>query len=579
MRRLSASELEEHHKRKACLKQDANDRWGRWTENQRARTLEARPVACPPANVNNGTGNIHRQLFGETFEYARPKPRQSPCPLDLTSEHLWQQRSLGPRREQRGYFEFENADQKRRVARMGLGGQRTHWEGAMPQTTRPPRTPEPTNHLLPRSHPPKERLVRRKHEQLEAQEQQSETSAFRQQGWKRTNTALLKAGAGQEEGQWKAAQNSLENQIFARQRREQPKGEHQTLEPQKLQLPTAKPGNLYPGPTRISEITPPIRFGHADSREDSIKSELPLSMHLKSKMACQEAYCKHEEKERKKMEGDTKATLCISRHEVTRTEYVKRLLASVNKALELNIEASEVEAAKTNIAEGKTSGDQSPEPSKGPENPFEAGPKCGESFWHRYDRSHPMFRQSDDCRVGLKTLALGTGPSQVSLDPSQLSDLHAAVEAIDRTSGDLLESPKAISDQHESPLLQSSTVSISQNREESAVSVSGLSRAPHKHPSVKTPNQSMSPPPTPRAEQTDLSSNPRQDKEGGREATGAAQWDVNIELEWEEVDGGLGDDEWIDVEQDFEHIVGTGNLSSSDVEWASDAGSEGAFEF
>lgn len=398
IRRLSASELEENHESKAYLKQDANDRWHRWTENQRARTSEARSLAFPQAKVNNGRGSTHQQLYGKNVDRARPNSR--PCPLDLTSEQLWQQHSLGPRREwreQRGYFEFETADQKRRVARMGLGGQKAHGEGTMPQTTLPPCIPEPTNHLFSRTCPPKERPAQQKQGQSKAQEQQNQTPASDQRGWERTSAVLLKAGAKQEAVQWNMAQHSLEDQNLAQRRRDQLTGKHQTLEPKKVQLPTAKPGNLYPGPTRIPEIIPPIHLVHADSREQSIKSELALSVRLKSKMACQEAYYNYKEKERKKKgvgEEQRKATLSIPRYEVTRTESVKQLLASVNKALEPKIEAAEVEVATTNIAECKASRDQSLEPSKGPEHAYEAGPKCGESFWHKYDRNYPISRQS-----------------------------------------------------------------------------------------------------------------------------------------------------------------------------------------
>lgn len=172
-------------------------------------------------------------------------------------------------------------------------------------------------------------------------------------------------------------------------------------------------------------------------------------------------------------------------------------------------------------------------------------------------------------------MARDNGPSQreVSLDSSRTSDLQAAVEAIDRTSGDLLGSPNATSDQHESPL--ASAIAASQNTGKNA----GLSRTLYDDLSVKTAKHDVAPPSTPQTERTDISSTLRNHERGHEDAVEAApRGNMDIQLEWEEVDDRLEDDGWISVKQGFEETVCAGNSSSSDLEWASDVASEGAFE-
>lgn len=89
----------------------------------------------------------------------------------------------------------------------------------------------------------------------------------------------------------------------------------------------------------------------------------------------------------------------------------------------------------------------------------------------------------------------------------------------------------------------------------------------------------MSPWPIPPGEQTDTSSESREDKANVEDAVEAAPLaDVDIQLEWEEMDDSLGNEGWSDVEQDFVDSMWTGSSSSSDVEWASDVASEGAFD-
>ncbi|CAF9940834.1 MAG: hypothetical protein ALECFALPRED_008882 [Alectoria fallacina] len=599
VRPLSASELEEHHRHKGFPKRHADDRWA---EIEPTRMVESRASAplhkCtfPPAKVYNGKGNTRQQLFGAALHHAQPQ--SSTCPMDLTSERLWQQQSLGPSREQHGYFEFEIADQTRRVARMGLGGQKSYEESVIPQRIRPIRVPKPNNHVCIRTCAPKEKPAQQMQDQQRTQKQQSETLGSGQWLQERTNNALLNAEARQEARQRKVVEHSLGKQKFARQKREQEKREQQ-----KIQLPPARPGNLYPGPTRISSNLPPLRLMHDNNTDQSIMSELALSVHLKSKMASQQAYRKYkEEKEQKKHEEEQrKATSSIPRSEAPGTESVKQLLASVSKVLEQKVEVAELEAAKTNVAESDTFEDQRPEPSKGLEDACEAVLKCGESFWHKFDKSHPICRQSDgtqrppsldsaaaqtlnssDIRVGTEGLAPDTQPFQrdMSTDSSRTNGLRAAVEAIDKTSGDLLESPKTASGQRESLILESSAVSISLNTEKTAMHVADLSDAMYTNSSVKMLRQDVSLPASLQAEKADKNSKLREDEEGeGKVMETSLHGDLGIQLEWEEVDDSLGGDEWSDVEQDFEDDVWTRNSSPLDLEWTSDIVSEQAFEF
>ncbi|KAL9066867.1 MAG: hypothetical protein Q9161_007286 [Pseudevernia consocians] len=547
-RPLSAFELEEHHKRTACLKEDANDRWA---QIERMHTVEKRAFTAlhqckfPPAKTNNGMENTYRQPSGGILRHSQPKPR--PRPLDLANEDSGQRQSLGTRRSERGYLGFEIADQKRRVARMGLGGRQSHGESATPQKTLPLLIPEPTDHLFSRTCAPKVRPVQKMQGTSKVQELQKETLACGQLAQEHTNNVLLDVQASQEAGQRKLAQ--------------------QKRELQKVQLPTAKPGNLYPGPTRIPGILRPIRIAHDDDDKDrSIMSELALSVHLKSKMASQEAYRKYKEvKERKNREDDhehRKAASSVPRSENTRTESIEHLLAP-------------------------------------------ASLRRGKLFWDKYDMSYPLPRQSDgihrspsldfhdsasvqplitspDHPIGADELAhhARISPREAPLDLSRMDDLHAAIEAIDKTSSILLESPETASGHEGSPLLEPSIVSILRNREEWATKAAGLSPVTYEDPPVKVPRQDVSLSPIPQAEHDDTSAEMREDEAKVEDAVEVALLeDIDIRLEWEEVDDSLGDDGWSDVEQDLVDNKWTVSPCSSDVEWASDIASEAAFDY
>ena len=97
--------------------------------------------------------------------------------------------------------------------------------------------------------------------------------------------------------------------------------------------------------------------------------------------------------------------------------------------------------------------------------------------------------------------------------------------------------------------------------------------------------QDVSPPPIPQAGQTDMSNGLSEPEERIEDALEAASLGVDIQMEWEEVDGSLGvdgsleDDGWSDVEQDFggDEML-TRGLILTDAEWASDVASEDEFE-
>lgn len=650
LRPLSAPELQQHHEREAYIK-NTNDRRAKL---KHARTVETCAFTAwhrckfPPAKANNGNENPHRQLSGGVPQHTQPKPRPRPLDpaneehkqqhglgtwdrqhanfeveiadqerraartgldvqfsygdvliprtippvavldstshyfpraLDLATEERRQQYGLGTWHRQHANFEVEIADQKRRAARTGLDVQLSYGEGVIPQTIPPLAMPDSTSHLFPRACAPNERSTQQMQAQPKAQKRQSETPACGQWVRELTNDAMLKARAGHEAGQ----------RVLAQVKREQ----------QKVKLPAAKPGNLYPGPSRISGILSPTRILQGDNTEQSIMSELAVSVHLKSKMASQEAYRKYQEEKKRKKEKDEerKAALSVPRPVATRTESVKQLLVSVNKVLEQQVETAPVEVAKTEGVELEALRAQSQQPHKEPEDAYEAGLKCGESFWNEYDKSYPIPRQSDgihrfhslgsalvqaltaspDHSLGAEESARHTGipQTEVPLDSSRTTNLRAAVEAIDKTTGDLLESPKTASGQREPPLPEPSTVSSSRNRETCVVNVEGPSLVTHKDSSVKVPGQDVSPLSIPQAKQTDLRS---RDKESVEDAVKARPLgDVDIQSEWQEVDDVIGDHEWCDVEQDFADSVWTGSSSSSDVEWASDVASEGAF--
>lgn len=568
-KRLSASELEEHYGRKARLVQTANDpraKVERFHAMEEHTPPALRRCFLPPSMGTNGDDNAYRQLFEGVPQLSqqRPGPRAPHEDPELREDWVTSH-------DQRGYVEFEIADQERRLARMGLVGRNSQREGTRPQMTpeaifssskpKPtnhffaqtwapkeksaqatlsPPTPKPTNHHCA----PKETFVPQMWVPPKAQEQQSNTPTCR--GWVQ-QVPLLKSKARKEDQQQK-----LPEKRPAEQKPLEQKPVQQKREQQKIQLPAAKPGNLYPGPTRIPSILPPNHILHQDDKEQSRMSERALSELHKTKLASLEIirYYK-EEKEREAEEQQHKATLSAARPEVTKRGSVKQLLAGVNRALEQKVE----------VAQGGA---------------VEAGLKCGRSFWEKYDKSYPIPGQSPDRPTGSEFVRhTGTSRGEVPHDSSRTSDLRAAVEAIDRASGNLLEIPKTASDQDETPFLEPSSVIVSRNKEKDVPGIADLSLVAFKdHPAITVPGQDAPLPPISMAEQTGTEP---EENDGAVEdvVEDAPLGDVDMHSEWEKVEHSLQDDGWSEFEQDFASNDWKDGSSSLDLEWASDVVSEG----
>ena len=384
--------------------------------------------------------------------------------------------------------------------------------------------------------------------------------------------------------------------------------EDQKREQDKVQLPAAKPGSLYPRPSRIPG---PLCIVSEDGKERNVFSDLRLSMHRHPNMAYREVYRRYtEEKERKKEEEQRKAALSVSAPEATRTESVKQLLTSVNKSLEHKVEAAELKAAGT---ESEASRSQSPQQQyQGPEQASQAARSSVESFWHEYTASYPMARQSNSTHstqifdstsppppatspdpskdADASTRRVGFSPRRKSVDSSLEKDYCAATEAIDKVPGDLLESPTTVSAQDESSSSSSvgpSVVSTTLRNEENRCTAKGSTTVPlvnvnHNAPSSISVSEKRgaSPPPIPQPGQTTGLSTAelrRHDDRNVENPLGAEPLggDVDIQLEWEEV---VGDDDSLDGDESWS-VVGRevggyndarrGSLSSEDVdgEW------------
>lgn len=618
LRPLSTSELEEHHRRRACLLEAAKDRlakfepvtaverraltafhhcdftnpamWLNRSDDAHRQSLEAIPQQCESqrkprstlphlSNKDHGRRQILRtngQLFEEVSKSSQSSP--APRPPHVATEENGQRQIFRTSHDQRGYAEFEIADQKRRIARMGAG-QDSRGEGTTSQTVRSSHAPKPTNHRLAPTFASREQCIHHLREQSKAQQQQSEKPSC---------------------GLW--VRDQAERRKLAQQNWEQQKREQQKIRP-----PAAKPGSLYPGPTRIIDSAPTNRYLHEDHRKEVARSELTLSIYQfkvsESKVASQETDREYkEEKERKAIEQQQqqpKATLWVPRPEATRTGPVKQLLDGVNKALEQKVDAVKAGAVKIERVENETSRAHSQQPHKCPEDRYEAGLKCGRSFWDKYDKSHPMFRPLNGIRcsssLGPASLQPLTGSidrpaanestchtetpqKDVPGDSSRTSGFHAAVEAIDRTSGSLLESPKMASDQDKVPPLEPSGVSVSPNMDTGVVGITNISLVTFKeHPTIVVPRQDAPPPPTPQAKETDMGTELQKDRGSMEDVVGkAALGGVDIHLEWQEIEYGLEDDGWSDVEQDIADGNWLGTSSLPGLECASDGVSEGA---
>lgn len=553
---LSASQLEEYYRHKA-LAREANGRWARVEQvrpgRNRAFTL---PNQCsiPVAKVGYGKDSTHGQRPGGIIQHSQPKP--GPHPVNPAVDGHEEQRSLRTRREQSEFLEFQTAEWKRRVARVELDAQKYHGESPASYTTPPPPEPDPTDRLFSRAYVPIVRPVKQTHEQSKAEKRHKETPVCSHWVPQGTDDVLLNARAMQEAGRGKPTQ--------------------QTHEQGKVQLPAARPGSLYPRPSRMSG---PVRIPHDINLDRSIMSDLALSVHLKSKMACQEAYrrCK-EERERKKEEERRKASLLVSTSEATRTETVKQLLASVKKVLEPKVEADadgldhEALRAQPQLPHGDL------------RCASEAARKRGESFWHEYARSYPTPRQQPDgihCSTshdsasvqpmtacpdrsnGADEEARHTQNDEVPLDSSRTSDYRAAIEAIDKVSGDRLGSPETASgsSRDEPPSIEPPTASLLRTIEKCVARIGRASLVGRKDPPAaeSSEHQVAARPVSHTGGESDVRSGSRGGEEEEKEHDVAAvdtaergDLDIDMEMEWQDVGCAFADeDAWSYVERDF----------------------------
>ena len=540
-RPLLASELEYYHRRKACLDREANDRVrAEFDGRVEVRTVSApHQSRFPPVRANNRNDSTYQQQPGRNLQNPHGHPRQ--LPQILTFGNQGQQQNLGTRREQRGYLDFEISEQKRRMANMDLRSLQYHSKSTTPQGTPPLAIPESANYSPPQTCAPKKKHDQQTEEQSRAPKQQRETLACSQQARDSPNRALLNAWARREAGQ------------------------RQLVLQQRVQLPTAKPGNLHPGPSRISG--PPDRMAHSDSIQRDPMSDVALTAHLKSKMASEGAYRRHQQKKEQRIIGEQyHANPWVPNTEPTRTGSVKQLLASVTSVVEQKVRAREVEVPKTDRADTDPLGAHLLQPHKDPKEAFNAARKCGQSFWHEYGRNYPISRPSDGARPpsldSVKPLNDGRDHSIGSVKPAHQikppgrvppnsprpSDFRAAIEAIDKASGDLLVSPKTTFGQDEAPPLEPSILPDFHKRR--AAKSAYLSLIGQKFPSCQMRGVETSPSPVPQTGQADIRSASRADEEIVEKIVDTAPGELD-QWEWEDVGECYADDEWSDIEENF----------------------------
>ncbi|KAM0804365.1 hypothetical protein BDR22DRAFT_596102 [Usnea florida] len=580
VRPLSLYELEEHHKRHASLQRYANDhlKLVRATENGPITALRQHKIL--PAKTNNGKNCTQpERSSGVPNATARPRSR----PLHIPSQNYREQQILDTTREHRGHTEFEISDQERRVARMGLGTQKCYGKGAKPHTTPALPEPVPTSHRCLQVRVPERKPIQQIQEQPKAQVQYSKSPGCCSLVQERTNDTLLKSQAREEAGRQQSSRECEQEMV------------------QKVQLPAAKPGSLYPGPSRISDTLHPL---HA-KMEQAILSEIGNSAYQKSKRASREAYFQYKEEEREleeKRKGALSAPGSVS--VATRTESVKRLLANVNKPLEQEVGAVGVEVADTRGVQNEAFQVQSQEPHKRPVDAFEAADSHGDRIWYNYNSGTPRSRnlgfaseqqlKASPDHPTAATVADRSAPQTRTIQreastSSELSGVGATVDAINKTDGDLLGSHKTAPGPSKPPEASLKPLSIKRYGNRVVVHLARVSLGTLGKRSLDVSRQDVSPLPVP--QQRDMSSEVRMAPEAidalklvlvvdSTESRGATEnmedtVEDAIESGWERIDGCLGDDEWSVVEQDSVIEVSNESPSSSDMEWAFDVDSEG----
>ena len=371
-----------------------------------------------------------------------------------------------------------------------------------------------------------------------------------------------------------------------RQEAEQRKFAQQKRDQQKAQLPATKPGSLYPRPSRLSG---PVRTVHDDDLKRRTMSSLPFSMQPKSREAYPEA-CRmyHDKLARKKEEERCKAAVSVPTPEPTRTESVKHLLSSVNKALEQKVEAAELETADAECPESEARQAQSQQLQQDQNDANRAARQCGESFWYEYSANYPKAgfsrmksqcsQKSDSASAQPPIAAPGHPKGEEDLadrirtclrrsrveNSRETIGYHPATDAMDKVPGDRLESPRTASGQDGPSSLKSLAVSALWNRGKCATDGPRVPLASLENASAYVSEKRASSLPNPREKETNMGRADNGKKVEKARETVTLGDDGDLEAEWEEVDDDFGDEGWSHVEGD---------------EGASDIGSEGAFDY
>lgn len=546
---LTPSEVEEYHRCQAHRTQEANSRWFQpeqlpvWANGACTAPHQG---TIPVVNVGNGHDNVHRQLPGEDHRHSQCKPR--PDHLYPAIEHFGLRRYREPRRE---HLKYESAEEPRRLDGMGISAQQ-HYNETMAQRALPSlqmpsfqMVSAPSNDLLPQS------------------------------SWDAEDPRMV------------------EMYRLAREKRD----EQKRLQ-EKAQFPTAKPGNSYTRPSRISG---PVRTVHDDDMERREMSNRTFPMQYSSSEPYREAYRRYPaDKERKKGEERRKVAVSVPTPEPTRTESVEQLLSSVNKALEQKVEAAELETADTNCSDSEALRAQSQQLQQDQNDANETARQCGESFWYGYSVNHPTGissmttqwpQNSDSASAQSPVSKPGLLEGEEDLEdriraclrrsqpehPQEMSDHRSTTEAMDKVPGDLLKCPRTASGQeNDSSSLEPRVDSTSQDGKNSAADGPHVPLASHKDLSFSWSENNVCPLPIRQAKETNVGPEVRADDRNVENAKGTGPSGyVDVESEWEEVDGDLEDEGWSDVDEDGEED--NARRESSDMEWASDNGSEGAF--
>ena len=419
----------------------------------------------------------------------------------------------------------------------------------------------------------------------------------------------------------------VELQRLAQQRRDE-----QRREQEKAQLPKAKPGSSYPKSSRNSG---PVRTAHDHDMERRAMSNRTFPLQHSSGEIYREAYHRYPaDKARKEGEERRKAAVSVPTPEPTRTESVKQLLSSVNEALEQKVEAAELETADTKCSDSEALRAQSQQLQQDQKVANQTARQCGESFWNGYSANYPtagcssmttqwpqssksvsaqsllsnpglMEGEEEDLEDRIRTCLRRSQSEQEMSDhrPAtpghlkgeedladrirnclrrsqsehslEMSDHRPATGPINKVPGVPLKGPRtALGQEDGSSSLEPPVDSTSRDSEKSALDGPHVPLASHKDLSVTMSVNHGSSLPVPQAKETNVGPEVRAHDRNFENGSGAGLLGyVDVESEWEEVDDELGDKWWSDVDED---VV---QRESSDLEWASEVGSEGAFYY